>query len=71
MLCACGAGEGLPDAVVAGNLGSIGGGGELRVGTQEGSDLFGLHLVHAERVGLESGVCGFKSALTWSQVRVS
>ena len=55
--------EGLPDAVLGGDLGAVDQGGELRVGAQVGGDLLGAGFVDVVGVGLERGVGGLKLRL--------
>ena len=57
------AGERLPGSVVRSNLGAVRGKVELRVGPQVGRDLFGAQFVHAQGIGFERWVCGFKFRL--------
>ena len=57
------AGEWPPDSFIASGLSSIRRQGELRIGTEKSGDFLRLHLVHAEGIGLESGVGGFKLRL--------
>ncbi len=55
--------ERAPVAIIGSNLRSIRCRGELRVGPEISRDLLGLHLVHAQRVGLERWIRGFKLRL--------